>query len=106
MAVDRQTEYMISIVHELCKLPRETEWIEFKHNNANSEEIGEYISALANAAALLGKVNAYLVWGVDNNSHEIVGTTFTPGTTKIGGEELENWLLHQLTPKINFRFSE
>lgn len=106
MTVDRSTEYIIGLVHELRKLPVETEWVEFKHNNADPEEIGEYISALANSAALLGKVNAYLVWGVDNETHDIVGTAFKPAATKIGNEELENWLLRLLDPKINFRFFE
>ena len=104
MNANKHTEYYVSIVHELRKLPNETEWVEFKHNNDNPEEIGQYLSALANSAALLGKVNGYLLWGIDNESHDIVGTTFSPGNVKVGGEELENWLLHLLSPKINFRF--
>ena len=42
-------------MHELLKLPDETEWVEFKHNNAEPQEIGEYISVLSNSAALVGK---------------------------------------------------
>ena len=106
MTLNRPKDYLISIVHELRKLPRETEWIEFKHNNDNPEEIGEYLSALANTSALLGKVNAYLFWGIDGETHDIVGTTFRPDMGKVGGEELENWLLRLLMPKINFRFFE
>jgi predicted HTH transcriptional regulator len=104
MTVDRSTEYLTGLVHELLKLPAETEWVEFKHNRADSEELGEYLSALANSAALLGKANAYLVWGIDDTNHSIIGTTFTPGLIKIGNEALENWLLKLLEPKINFRF--
>jgi ATP-dependent DNA helicase RecG len=63
MKADRSTDYLISLVNELRKLPAETGWVEFKHNNADPEAIGEYISALANSAALAGKANAYLVWG-------------------------------------------
>ena len=44
MTVDRPTEYLIGLVHELRKLPAETEWMEFKHNRAEAEEIGEYSS--------------------------------------------------------------
>ncbi|RLJ19732.1 transcriptional regulator [bacterium endosymbiont of Escarpia laminata] len=106
MTIDRPEEYLISLVRELCKLPGETEWLEFKHNNDDPEEIGEYLSALANAAALLGKVNAYMVWGIDDETHGIIGTTFRPGSARVGGEELENWLLRLLSPKINFRFYE
>lgn len=104
MTVDRTNEYLLSLLHELLKLPVETEWVEFKHNNDNPEEIGEYLSALANAAALTGKVHAYLVWGIDNDTHEVIGTTFHPAREKVGNEELESWLLRLLTPKINFRF--
>src|SRR6056297_446551 len=106
MSLDRPEDYFISIVHELRKYPRETEWIEFKHNKADPEEVGEYLSALANAAALMGKVNAYMVWGIENQSLDIVGTSFSPSVMKVGNEELENWLLRLLSPKINFRFHE
>lgn len=104
MTVDRPTDYLISLIHELRKLPAESEWVEFKHNQADPEKIGEYISALANSATLLGKANAYMVWGIDNKSHDVKGTRFVPGSSKIGNEELENWLLRLLDPKINFRF--
>jgi len=96
-------EYLVGLVNELCKQPVETEWLEFKHNFVEAEEIGEYISALSNSAALIGKVKAYLVWGVDDISHGIIGTTFKPSQEKVGTEELENWLLRHLSPKINFR---
>lgn len=104
MTADRPTEYFIGLVHELRKLPSETEWVEFRHNRAEPEEIGEYLSALANSAALLGKINAYAAWGVDNATHDILGTTFNPAAAKVGNEELENWLLRLLNPKIDFRF--
>lgn len=38
--------------------------------------IGEYISALGNAATLCGRPKAYLIWGVDDGTHIILGTTF------------------------------
>lgn len=104
MTIDRTTEYLLSQLNELRNLPRETEWVEFKHNKGDPDQIGEYLSALANAAALLGKVHAYLVWGVDDDTHDIVGTAFDPAVAKVGNEELESWLLRLLSPKINFRF--
>ncbi len=104
MSLDRPAEYLIGLVQELRKLPQETEWVEFKKNKAEPQDVGEYLSALANSAALLGKVNAYLIWGVDDTSHEIGGTRFEPATAKVGNEELESWLLRLLEPKINFRF--
>lgn len=70
--------YLTGLVHELCKLPAETTWVEFKHNNADPAMIGERISALSNAAALEGKSTAYLVWGVEDDEHRLVGTSFDP----------------------------
>jgi len=99
-------EYLKQLLDELRKLLGETEWIEFKHNNADPHEIGEQISALANSAALAGKTHGYLIWGIEATTHNILGTDFQPKNRKIGNEELENWLLHLLAPKINFSFHE
>jgi predicted HTH transcriptional regulator len=98
--------YFTGLLHELRSLPKETEWVEFKYNNDNIDEIGENISALANSAALCDKTNSYLVWGVCDESHEVIGTTFRPSQAKKGNEELENWLLCLLTPRINFHLIE
>jgi len=102
----RDNDYLAGLVHELCKLPRETEWVEFKVSKAEPQEIGEYLSALANSAALNGKAFAYLVWGVEDGTHAIVGTSFSLSKAKKGNEPLETWLLRLLTPKIHFRFFE
>ncbi|CAC9580908.1 Predicted transcriptional regulator containing an HTH domain and an uncharacterized domain shared with the mammalian protein Schlafen [uncultured Gammaproteobacteria bacterium] len=107
MSLKKDKEYMVGLLLELVKLPKETEWLEFKLNCASEyEEIGEYISALSNSAALCGKLSAYLIWGVDDNNHNIVGTNFKPSAIKKGNEELENWLLRLIDPKINFNFYE
>lgn len=104
MSIGRQEHELLGILNDLLKLPRETEWVEFKQNNAEPEEIGEYLSALANTAALIRKVNAWLVWGVHDETHEVVGTQFKPASKKVNNQELESWLLQLLSPKINFRF--
>lgn len=91
---------------ELMALPAETEWVEFKCNNTNPEEIGEYLSAIANAAALHSKEQGYIVWGVDDATHRVVGTTFKPRQVKKGDEELENWLGRLLHPRLDFRIHE
>lgn len=105
MPVELSLEYLRSLFRELSHLPAETEWVEFKQN-ADMLMIGEYISALANSAALLGKQNAYLVYGVDNATHQVTGTTFKPSIERYKQQELESWLLQKLSPKIHFRFYE
>jgi predicted HTH transcriptional regulator len=92
-----------NLIQELSRLPKETEWVEIKHNKAVPDEIGANLSAISNSAALLGKACGYLIWGIDDTTHEIVGTTFNPCHYKVGNEELENWLLHHLGPRIDFR---
>ena len=67
-----------TLLKSLRALPHETEWVEFKHNDAEPEEIGEYVSALSNSSALLGKEAGYVVWGIENETHKIVGTSFKP----------------------------
>ena len=77
-----------------------------KKLRAKEEEIGKYLSALSNSAALLEKRGAYIIWGVDNKTHDIKGTTFKPRQSKVGNENLENWLLRLLDPRIDFRIHE
>lgn len=95
-----------SLLRELCRLPAETEWVEFKSNKDSAEMIGEYISALANSAALIGKQSAYVVWGVNDENHEVTGTTFKPSEMQHKQQELESWLLQKISPKIFFQFHE
>ncbi len=105
MPVDMTSQQLRGLLKELCSLPAETEWAEFKRN-ADVEKIGEYISALSNSAALIGKQSAYMVFGVDDTSHQVVGTTFKPSQQKHKQQEVENWLLQKLQPKIHFHFYE
>src|SRR4051794_26218017 len=97
---------LMSLIRDLAALPNETEWVEFKQNNAEPQEIGEYLSALSNSAALHGKSQAYLIWGINDITHDLVGTSFRPRATKVKGQELENWLFTQLHPQIHFQTHE
>ncbi|MCD8067448.1 MAG: ATP-binding protein, partial [Lachnospiraceae bacterium] len=64
------------IVHELCAFHDEQEWFELKENWYQPEALGEYVSALSNAAAFHHKKYGYFIWGVNDVTHEIVGTKF------------------------------
>lgn len=93
------------LILELVKQPKETTWFEFKLNNENPNIIGQDICALANAASLVGKDKAYIIWGVDDDTHELKGTSFNWKNTKVGNEYLENWLRNNLSNNTNFEFS-
>ncbi len=94
------------LFQRLIALPQETEWVEFKENQADPMEIGRYISGLANAAALHGQPAAYLVWGVQDSSHAVVGTRFRPRSAKKGNENLEAWLARMVEPRPHLLFHE
>ena len=94
------------LVNELVKNSTELEWVEFKTSNKDPKMVGRDISALANSATHREATCAYMVWGVDDATHEIVGTEFDYRTMKCGNEEIENWLHHQLSDNASFEFSE
>lgn len=95
-------ENLEKLITELCKYDNETQWLEFKHNNYNSDMIGKDISALANSAALLERNCAYMIWGIDDTTHEIVGTEYDLQTLKVGNQEIENWLRSLLSKNADF----
>lgn len=95
-----------SLARQLTSLPNETEWVEWKYNVAEPQEIGEYISALSNSAALIGKQRAYIFWGMEESSRQILGTSFRPKKMKVGNQELESWLLMQLNPQVDYCIHE
>lgn len=97
-------ESLIQLVNKLIELPKEAEWVEFKLNNDNPAEIGEYISALSNSSAVHDKNNAYMIWGIDDSTHNIIGTSFDYRTVKKGNEDLEAWLRRMLSKNANFTF--
>ena len=94
------------LVTSLRSFRRESEWVEFKLNKDDPEEIGTYISALSNSAALCFQPRGYLIWGIDDKNHTVVGTQFQPRKRMVGNQELESWLVNHLTPGIEVRFHE
>jgi predicted HTH transcriptional regulator len=97
---------LVYLLKELQALPKECEWVEFKVNNHNPQEIGELLSALSNSACYNNQKFGYLVFGVEDVTHRFVGTVFRPSVEKKGNQELENWLATQLNPRIDFNIFE
>lgn len=99
-------QQLIEVINELVKQPKESEWVEFKLNFHSVEEIGKRISALANGATIHNQDYGYLIFGVEDETHIIKGTTFKPKKRKKGNEEIEHWLAQRLDPRIDFRIYE
>ncbi len=101
-------EQLHSLLEKLVALPAETNWVEFKMNKGSitNEQIGEYISAMSNGAAIANKPFGYLVWGVQDATQIIKGTNFTFTEAKQGNQDLELWLRNLLHPKLNWEIFE
>lgn len=95
-----------ALLDSLIALPAEVDWCEFKVNNSNPEMIAETICALGNSATLLEMPAAYFVWGVEDDSHRVVGTTFNPASEKKGNEPLISWLSRMIEPDPIVEFNE
>jgi ATP-dependent DNA helicase RecG len=96
---------LIQLVDELKDLPKENEWVEFKSGNATTnEKLAQYISGLSNAACIANQSFAYLVFGIDDRSHNIIGTNFKFKNKKEGNGELELWIRRYLSPSIKFDY--
>ncbi len=104
--INRTQDEWRALITRLTGLPRETEWVEFKVGNADPERIGKYVSGLANAACEALQDFGYLVWGIDDITHVIVGTDFDPSSKRIGNQPIELWLRTLLAPEIGFVFHE
>ena len=74
---------IINKVKELLKFPEERMWFELKENWHNPNQLCEYISALANSATYIDENYGYFIWGISNNTHEIVGTNYNYHFKKI-----------------------
>jgi ATP-dependent DNA helicase RecG len=100
------TQELCALLARLLALAKENEYVEFKANNQDPDEIGKRLSALANGAALLGQKFGYLIFGIADDTHKVLGTDFKASQAKKGNEELENWLAQRLNPRIDFRIYE
>ena len=96
---------LLSLVEKLCALPHEAAIVEFKSSWENPRDIGQYLSALGNAAVLERTGQAWLVWGVDNATRAVKGTRFDPFSAKGEGQQsLCMWLTQLTQPRADFEF--
>ena len=95
----------LDIIANLLNLNDEYEWLDFKENWFNKDEIGEYISAVANGACLCGKEYGYILWGVEDNSRNVVGTNIN-FDRDIDHEPYKHYLARKLKPSVAFEVIE
>lgn len=89
-----------ALLNRLLEEPNESAWLEFKVNNKDPREIGEYVSALANSAMLAGRDRAFLVFGTEDRTRNRVGTELRLQQLKQGNEDFTNWLARMVEPRV------
>lgn len=92
----------VDILQGLLAKPAETEIVEFKRakNSFSDSELGQYFSALSNEANLKGEAYAWLVFGVDNSTHELTDTQYKPSRPSL--DEMKKKIGDQITNRITF----
>ena len=90
------------ILNNLQRLDSETEVVEFKEakNSFDFRKLGKYFSALSNEANLKGKPHAWLVFGVEDKHHQIVGSRYR--TNKKDLDSLKSEIADKTTNRITF----
>ncbi len=73
----KNTEELIDILLEMLKNP-ENEYVEFKKakNNFDIDKLGKYFSAMSNEATLKDKQYGWIIFGIDDKTHNIEGTNY------------------------------
>lgn len=87
---------------QLLSLKSENEIVEFKEANNNYDfvKLGKYFSALSNEANLLRKECSWLVFGVEDKSHKIVGTKYRENRTDL--DNLKKEIADRISNRITF----
>jgi ATP-dependent DNA helicase RecG len=95
-------EQLLAELQVLLSLPSENEVVEFKKASTSFEieELGEYFSALSNEANLKGKPYAWLVFGIEDKTHKIVGSNFKNKGTELN--KLKKLIADKTTGNIGF----
>jgi ATP-dependent DNA helicase RecG len=90
------------ILLSLRNLSAENEIVEFKEAKTGYDfnKLGKYFSALSNEANLKGKPYAWLVFGVENKKHHIVGSHFRPLRKDL--DSLKSEIANKTTNRITF----
>ena len=100
------SERDIALIDELCGASSEHHVLEFKQDNVDPKVIGKLCSALSNAARVAQKDCAYVLWGIENDHHKIVGTKFDPEKQTVGNIVFQLWLAQHLSPSIALSFKK
>lgn len=90
----------ITFIDSVRAFEREPDWVEFKQNNFDPNTVGKYVSSLANSAIIHEKDEAYLIFGIENETHRVTGTDVDLAAQQIGSEPFLLWLAKYVEPNL------
>lgn len=91
------------LIDDLIQQGQELDWLEFKKGDVtDNQRLGRYISGLSNAANLSNQPFGYLVFGIQDKTLVVTGTTFDYLKRKEKGGELDFYIRRNLSPSIGF----
>ena len=96
------TQELNDILNRLCGLEAENEIVEFKEAKSNYDftKLGKYFSALSNEANLKGKPFGWLVFGIEDKKHNIVGSIYRSKRKDL--DSLKGEMANKTTNRISF----
>ena len=93
---------LTDILSRLRALPSETEVVEFKkaRNGFDDDNLGQYFSALSNEANLKSQAYGWLVFGIDDKTHEVVGSNYKQ--TRPSLDAMKKTIADQTNGRVTF----
>ena len=95
-----------ALLVQFLPMPAETEWLEFKRarNTFNTNDLGQYVSGLANEANLAGREEGWMVFGVDDaidagtGRRPVSGTMYATTGSEVNG--IKQAIASHTTPAV------
>lgn len=94
---------ILTLLDNLLSSPSENEVLEFKEANTrfDFDKLGRYFSALSNEASLRELERGWLVFGVRDKDHAIVGTSYKNAGNDL--QKLKDDVAGHVNPRMTFR---
>ena len=83
---------LIQAIDRMRSCPEEGQWFEFKTKRFDHAELGEALSGVYNGALIEDEPFAYVVYGIEDKTHDVKGTNLHSDQLAVGNEPVVFWL--------------
>lgn len=99
-------EEIQNIIKDLKNRNSETPCIEVKETQLEKDKLGETIAGISNSCLLEDREFGYIIFGVKDDTWEIVGTDKKLANYKVGNQEIILYLSTLLNPLVEFKMED